>query len=98
MNGKKHNMIFPFVRIFTVAIVTRWMFVAMRDIHQNQQRKCVWIQRWNDMTTSADGFENKFSPDSPRQHYLRGGRLDNNLLVDSKQQHYLRGFVERISV
>ena len=94
---KKYNMFFPFVSIFTAAIVTRWMFVAIRDMHRNQELNCGWTNTWNDRI-ATEGFENKISIDSLQQRHLRGHRLDNNLLIDSKQQHYLRGFVERISV
>jgi hypothetical protein len=58
-------MIFPFVRIFTVAIVTRWMFVAMRDVHRKKEQKCALIL---DMHNT----------DSPRQRHLRGGILTNS--------------------
>lgn len=59
-------MIFPFVRIFTVAIVTRWMFVAMRDVHRKKEQKCALAL---DM----------YKTESIRQRYLRGGILTNSI-------------------
>lgn len=58
-------MIFPFVRIFTVAIVTRWMFVAMRDVHRKKEQKCALAL---DMHKT----------DSIQQRHLRGGILTNS--------------------
>jgi hypothetical protein len=59
-------MIFPFVRIFTVAIVTRWMFVAMRDLHRKKEQKCALAL---DMHKT----------DSIQQRHLRGGILTSSI-------------------
>jgi hypothetical protein len=79
-------MIFPFVSIFTAMIVTRWMFVAIRDMHGNQQLKCALAVDMH----RVDGF----STDSIQQRRLRGGILTNS----QRQQQHLRGFVDRISM